>query len=1189
MTKIVITGLAASYGAAADLEAFARALYAGERITGGADVPAEELAQRVIAAALSDAGLTPDADALALVCDGNEVFETLAEAQRMLAAREAEAIVVAAIEKDVMRSAYSVSSTDYGLRTTDCGAVVLQRASDAAGRIYAVLEEPPVPTNAIGMLESVTPEPERAVLDAFRAPGADLTCAFGSAAANLGYAAPMASLLKAALSLHRRTFYPQPGWGGPDDPAAWEDTSFYVTLAARAWFHDLAVGQDQRCALVVEGERRLLLAEPAPSRAAPFICPQPGPTATRLVLLSGADVDELLTRLDALRPESAPLEALAHNTYRAYRADAPYTLALVARDAADLQREIAHARDGVRKAFATGKAWSSPRGSAFTAAPLGADGIAFVYPGAFNAYMGLGRDLLQHFPDLHERLDDIISNPGRAVAERLIYPRSLAPLTPAEQELRAVALVHNPVAMIEAGTTFAMLYTAILRDIFGIQPRAALGYSLGEISMLWAAGVWAGGDAGSAAWHASPLFKSRLFGPLDAVREHWGLEPGAGDFWCNYLLKAPVEKVQAALAQEPRVYLTLINLRDEVVIAGDPVGCRRVITHLDCHALRVPFDSAIHNPAMASEYARFVQLYTHPIVRRPAVAFYSAADYAPLPLESDALAQSVAAMCCKTVDFPRLVNAAYAGGARLFIELGPQGTCSRWIGRILKGQPHAVAPINQPGASDWEGVLKVLALLVTQRAPVNLALLYESANERVSEKANGEETDYGLRTTDFAIQNPKSEIPNSFEQLYLDNLSRHSARVAEAQTAFLETRRAMVQHTAALIGMQIAVSSEQLIVSREQRVGSREYGARTTDYELRTAPPQIQNRKSAILDEHAIRTLALGHPADVFPEYAPFRGRRVPRLPNGDLLVVSRVTAVEGQRGHIAPGTNLTAEYDVPTGAWYLRETGDLPYGILMEIALQPCGVLSTFMGSLLPQPVGDYYFRNLDGEADLLHIPDARGKTLTNRVRLLAHTDAQGIILQKYAFEVACEGDVFYRGWSSFGYFSPAAMAAQRGLDRAASWVQEHANGSGRSLALARSEPLDFLDHARLLPDGGKHGKGYVYAESRVRPDDWFFANHFYGDPVMPGSLGVEAARQALALLAAEQGWGRRATLAPGATTWRYRGQVPPETPAIALEVHVTGAQPIAGGVRVTGEGSLWREGLRIYAMENLQSLLVS
>lgn len=41
---------------------------------------------------------------------------------------------------------------------------------------------------------------------------------------------------------------------------------------------------------------------------------------------------------------------------------------------------------------------------------------------------------------------------------------------------------------------------------------------------------------------------------------------------------------------------------------------------------------------------------------------------------------------------------------------------------------------------------------------------------------------------------------------------------------------------------------------------------------------------------------------------------------------------------------------------------------------------------------------------------------------------------------------------------------------------------------------------------DGGAYGKGYIVAELDIRSDQWFFACHFLGDPVMPGCLGLDA-----------------------------------------------------------------------------------
>lgn len=54
---------------------------------------------------------------------------------------------------------------------------------------------------------------------------------------------------------------------------------------------------------------------------------------------------------------------------------------------------------------------------------------------------------------------------------------------------------------------------------------------------------------------------------------------------------------------------------------------------------------------------------------------------------------------------------------------------------------------------------------------------------------------------------------------------------------------------------------------------------------------------------------------------------------------------------------------------------------------------------------------------------------------------------------------------------------------------------------------PMLMFDRiTEINAEGGEHGKGIVRAELDVKPDLWFFACHFQGDPVMPGCLGVDA-----------------------------------------------------------------------------------
>ena len=54
---------------------------------------------------------------------------------------------------------------------------------------------------------------------------------------------------------------------------------------------------------------------------------------------------------------------------------------------------------------------------------------------------------------------------------------------------------------------------------------------------------------------------------------------------------------------------------------------------------------------------------------------------------------------------------------------------------------------------------------------------------------------------------------------------------------------------------------------------------------------------------------------------------------------------------------------------------------------------------------------------------------------------------------------------------------------------------------------PMLMFDRiTKIAETGGEFGKGEIVAEFDIKPDLWFFACHFEGDPVMPGCLGLDS-----------------------------------------------------------------------------------
>jgi hypothetical protein len=77
----------------------------------------------------------------------------------------------------------------------------------------------------------------------------------------------------------------------------------------------------------------------------------------------------------------------------------------------EASREIDFALKGIPIAVEKKSDWRTPLGSYMTPEPLGRTGlVSFVYPGAFNSYPGVARDLFFLFPALYDRLSQISNN-----------------------------------------------------------------------------------------------------------------------------------------------------------------------------------------------------------------------------------------------------------------------------------------------------------------------------------------------------------------------------------------------------------------------------------------------------------------------------------------------------------------------------------------------------------------------------------------------------------------------------------------------------------------------------------------------------------------------------------------------------------------------------------------------------------
>jgi 3-hydroxymyristoyl/3-hydroxydecanoyl-(acyl carrier protein) dehydratase len=352
-----------------------------------------------------------------------------------------------------------------------------------------------------------------------------------------------------------------------------------------------------------------------------------------------------------------------------------------------------------------------------------------------------------------------------------------------------------------------------------------------------------------------------------------------------------------------------------------------------------------------------------------------------------------------------------------------------------------------------------------------------------------------------------------------------------------------------------------------------------------------------------ILEFAEGEPWKCFGEpYKIFDGvnRKLARLPRPPFNFLHRVTDVTGKPFEMVAGGTAVGEYDVHADDWYFAQerTGRIPFTVLQEAALQVCGWLSSYVGSGLTSET-DLAYRNLGGSCKWHRPMLAESKTLTTKVKLTQLSQSAGMVIQHFHMDMFDSSGPVYSGTTYFGFFDKESLKNQVGIRGFQPW-EPSATDLQQSLpvmpyptqAPLPDSTLQMIDKiVTWLPNGGPNGLGYVVGETPVKPGTWFFDAHFYQDPVVPGSLGLESFIQLMKAEAVRR-WGHtgqfKSVGIPAGTDheWIYRGQVVPTDRLMTTKMYVTKVDDTTR--TLWADGHLEVDGRYIYQMKKFAVQLV-
>lgn len=1018
-------------------------------------------------------------------------------------------------------------------------------------------------------------------------------------------ASGMASLIQSALVIHRRTLPPMPNFIKPKHEAFFHDKPFYIPTTTRP-----LVSSDT---FYTYGAVTIMGADGGHAHIFMMANQISLPIELRYTLLpiSGDSANDLQARLADVISQlqnTTSVDSIQAKAISAYNDSHPYGGALIGKNRDELLSEAQSAQKGIATAFEKNRDWESKIGSSFTAKPA-TGAVTLVYPGAFNAYVGMAGDLLQNFTHLYDSSPIHSHNLASLVADKLIYPRTTHRLSDEEYTAQQMALGDNLPAMMQAGSTFAWQYTRMV-SLLGIKPASMLGYSMGEASMMWGAEIWTDANQASYLLNTTNLFISKVVGKKTVARQYFGDYTTPDDaLWGNYVVATDPDTMRQALADEPTVFMTHINTPNQVAIAGEKIACERVLGKIGAGFV-VAMPAVLHCPPTANAHADFVRLHNLPVSPPPVrtafmpstdedaqkrvptgnpdnspflhergrggkgergITLYGADGRTISITDSNALAHELAHDMAQMVDFPKLINTAYHDGARIFIEVGAQNTCTRWIRDILRDKPHVAVATNRAGVSDSQSIARLIAKLISHRVPMDLSVLARPSAEatpngkkRLIQKITLGKTP--LRDAILSEENvawAQSLTKNFVEptpiwrdmrvmrgQRLINPLAGIPLPITIEQgqdSAMTEHQDKLSAHQEAL--RQLATQVEAAINTppvNESPLSTRWGG----DLGVGTRPINYATPEHIIWDEKALEEFATGKIANVFgQEYAiidTYKSRV--RLPAHPYLLVSRITKLDAEIHQYRPSA-MTTEYDIPFDAWYSVD-GQIPWAVSVESG--QCDLMLISYIGIDFEVKGKLMYRLLDCTLNFLKDMPKEGHTLRYDIRINSYARNGDNLL--FFFEYDCYvGDevVLTMRNGSAGFFSLEDLDAGKGIimtqkerDARAQIVKKrfepllHTNkrhfskadlrklsmgdiagtfadsaydlgGKSPSLRLPAGEMLLLDRIADVNPSGGAWGLGEIIGEKDLHPTDWYFPCHFIDDQVMAGSLVAEGCVQ--------------------------------------------------------------------------------
>ncbi len=525
-------------------------------------------------------------------------------------------------------------------------------------------------------------------------------CALGSVKSQIGHtkaAAGAAGLFKAVLALHHKILPPTVKVERPNPKLELDKSPFYLNTKARPWIRGADHPRRASVSAFGFGGSNFHVTVEEYTGAQPALRVRTSPT--ELVLLTATSAVELAARCRALAGAQPSLAILARDSQEQAQPGA-HRVAIIAASDEDLRQKLTRAADRIGQT-----AWADPSGIYYGFGEA-AGPIAFLFPGQGSQYLEMGADLamgLDAARQVWDRAASVLL--GDARLHDVVFPHPVFDAearTAQEKRLTATEWVQ-PALGVASAAQLAVL------GALGIVPVCVAGHSFGEVTALFAAGVID---------EAALLTVARARGELMAAAAGTRGAMTAVSCGAATLLE---------LVQGRDVVVANHNSPKQAVISGRTAAVEeieRLLEERKIHFKRLPVATAFHSRIVSAASTPFAAYLEGVSFAPPTIPVFSNMTATPYPSEPAEMKAQLAKQVAHPVLFAEQMDAMYAQGVRVFVEVGAGAVLSRLADECFEGRPHLAVSLDRKGQHGMTGLWHGLGQLWAAGITMSFATLW---------------------------------------------------------------------------------------------------------------------------------------------------------------------------------------------------------------------------------------------------------------------------------------------------------------------------------------------------------------------------------------------------------------------------------------------------------------------------------